>query len=109
MLDWYQAIQGKLKRLGSEAGLERSCAICGEGIHSQDQLSTGVGMELGAVPATAPMGHGLVSSRGSNGILDHGQGGRSPRNFGQGQARAMGILRAITSLLSKVCFNFNCS
>lgn len=54
-------------------------------------------MELEAVPAATPMGHGLVTSRGLNGILDYGQGGTSPRNLGQGEARAMGQGHHISS------------
>lgn len=42
------------------------------------------GVELEAIPAATPTGHGLVTSRGPNGILDYGQGGRSHRHFGQG-------------------------
>lgn len=79
-----RVIPVKLKKLEPEAELERSCAMCGAGIHSQDQLPTGMGMELEAVPAATPLGHGLGASRGSDGILDCGQGGRTPETLGRG-------------------------
>lgn len=56
----------------------------GAGIHSQDQLPTGMGMELEAVPAATPLGHGLVASGAHMGCWTVGRVEGAPETLGRG-------------------------